>query len=397
MWYTDTVKYVRIMEADIEVDEDRERPAPFHSPSEALQVHCELLDWVDSEYGYAFTRDIVLKHKTNFGQDENGNEIPPDDAGIIEGYRSILWDAVNHNNTMYVSAHMCDQLQALIPSFEGEPLWSTDLPDECGTVLFEAAVRSVMSDHPSQDEDPIDYWIKGFVYRRVHGSTAMTERNGVELKIHIAPSPKDDDQPEDPRVLAFQANEGIMVWPLFDAGEMFVSPGQWEAHGEPPVLPMPFCAIPFGPRIDAPPGEGQGTDIYQMRQLAVTLFRLIWQHILVEDDHFPRSEQRRMARIARKHKRLPEDGEEIKVRHLRRLEQEFEPTPRDTPGESHPLTYRIIVRGHPRDQHYPSLGPARVDGQWNAASHRKIWIAPHIRGPEDSPLVLKHALDAVVR
>lgn len=400
MWYTDTVRYLRVMEDNIEVDEDRERPAPFHSPSEALQVHCELADWIDTEYGFALTRDIILKHRKNYGRDENGNEVPPSDDGITEGYRSILWDTVNHNNTMYVSAHMCDQLQALIPTFEDEPLWETDLPDEKGTVLFEASIRSVMSDHPASqfpDDDQIDYWIKGFVYRRVRDSVVEVTRNGVQLKIHVA-SPPHEDPEDDPRVVAFQANDGIIVWPLFDAGEMFVAPGQWESHGEPPVLPMPFCAIPFGPRVEAPDKDDHVTDLYQMRQLAVTLFRLIWQHILVEDDHFPRSEQRRMARIARKHRRLPDDGEAIKVRHLRRLEQEFESTPRDTePGESHPLTYRIIVRGHPRDQYYPTLGPARIDGQWNAESHRKIWISPHIRGPEDSPLVLKHALDAVVR
>jgi len=399
-------KTIRVNGDDIVVDEDRAQPTPFHSPSEALQTHCDLLDWIDSDDGFALTRDVVLKHKTNYGMDEHGNQVDPRDSGVVEGYRSILWDSVNHNNTMFVSAHMCDQLQALVPTFENEPLWVTDLPDEKGTVLFEAKIRSVLSAEISANfpgDDPIDYWIKGFAYRLVRNSVAEVERNGVDMRIHIAGPPLDarehDDYVEsDARVAAFAANDGLMVWPLFDAGEMFVGPGQWESHGEPPLLPMPFVAIPFGPKVEMDDSSEMTTDIFQMRQLVVTLFRLIWQHILVEDAHFPRSEQRRIDRIARKRKRLPDDGEEIKVRHLRRLEHEFEPTPRDTePGESHPLTYRIIVRGHPRDQHYPSLGPARVNGQWNAESHRKIWISPHIRGPEDAPLVLKHALDAVVR
>jgi len=159
---------------------------------------------------------------------------------------------------------------------------------------------------------------------------------------------------------------------------------------------MPFVAIPFGPRIEGK--DEMGTDLFQMRQLVVTLFRLIWQHILVEDDHFPRPEKRRMDRIARKHKRLPDDGTEIKVRHLRRIEGEAVSERPDEPREGHALTYRIIVRGHPRDQHYAKLGPARnADGSWNPDSHRKIWIAAFIKGPDDAPLVLKHALDAVVR
>jgi hypothetical protein len=397
--YTVPMRIIRVNGDDIEVDEDRARPTPFHSPSEALQTHCELLDWIDSDDGFDLTRDVVLRHKTNTGVDENGDEVSPRDPGIVEGYRSILWDTVNHNNTMFVSAHMCDQLQALIPTFEAEPIWETDLPDERGTVFFEAAIRSQLSEQVSNawpEDDKIDYWIKGFAYRRVRGSVAAIERNGVDMRIHISPSPLEEGAVEDPRILQFENNDGLMVWPLFDAGEMFVSAGQWESHGEPPLLPMPFVAIPFGPRVEGV--DEMGTDLFQMRQLVVTLFRLIWQHILVEDDHFPRAEQRRIDRIAKKRKRLPDDGEEIKVRHLRRLEHEFEPTPRDDlPGEGHPLTYRIIVRGHPRDQHYPSLGPARVNGEWNAASHRKIWISPHIRGPEDAPLVLKHALDAVVR
>jgi hypothetical protein len=387
------VKYVRVLGDEIEIDEERNLPVPFHSPSEALQVHCELADWVDTEHGFDFTRDIVLRHKMNMGHDSDGNEIPPDDPGVVEGYRSLLWDTLNHNNTMFVSAHMCDQLQALIPTFEDEPLWLTDMPDAKGTVLFEAGIRSAMSDKPMPGDDPVEYWIKGFAYRYVKGSIAEVERNEVHLRLHIAAAPGIDE--DNPRIVAFQANSGLMVWPLFDAGSMFVAPGAWEESGEPPVLPMPFCAVPFGPRVDT--DLETSTDLYQMRQLVVTLFRLIWQHILVEDTHFSRPENRRIARIARKHKRFSDDGEEIKVRHLRRLEIETEPTPRDQPGESHPLTYRIIVRGHPRDQHYPSLGPARIDGKWNPESHRKIWISPHIRGPEDAPLVLKHALDAVVR
>lgn len=394
------VKKLRVNGDDIVIDEDRPRPVPFHSPSEALQVHCELLDWVDSDEGLTTIGSLMRSRKRDsYARDEHGNPVTGDDESVNEGYRSVLWDTVNHNNTMYVSAHMCDQLQALIPAFENEPLWPTDLPDEKGTVLFEAAIKSVMSGRIRDDmegDDPVDYWIKGFAYSRIYNQQVESFRNRLHMVINIQPPPGDPEAEADPRMTAFEEHDGIILWPLFDAGEMFIAEGQWEEHGEPPVLPMVFSALPFGPRIEDW-AASEGTDIYQMRQIVVTLFRLIWQHILVEEP-IPRAERRRMTRMARKRKRLPDDGEEVKVRHLRRLEHEQEPTPRDTePGEGHPLTYRIIVRGHPRDQHYPSLGPARVNGQWNAESHRRIWISPHIRGPEDAPLVLKHALDAVVR
>ncbi len=427
-------KVLRINGTEIPVDEDRPRPAPFHSPGEALQSHCELLDWLGSPEGLHNIGLLMRTRQTvTTALDENREKVPGDDEMVTEGYRSVLWDAVNFNNTMYVSAHMCDQLQALIPSFDDEPLWPTDLPDDMGTVLFEAGMLSALShltDTRYEDDSPLAYWIKGFVYRRVHGSQVESFRNGLHMKINIAPPLREEDEaggvmidikndssvdwidgdgvlideepePLDPRVGAFKEHDGILVWPLFDAGEMYVAPGQWIEAGEPPLLPMPFVAIPFGPKVDAfrPDAQVTNIDLMQMRGIVLTLFRLIWQHILVEEP-FSRPEKRRMARIAAKRRRLPDDGEAIKVRHLRRLEHDTEPTPRDDedPREGHVLTYRIIVKGHPREQHYPSLGPARnSDGSWNPESHRKIWISAHIRGPEDAPLVLKHSLDVVVR
>jgi hypothetical protein len=393
-------KFLRIMGDEIEVDENRARPRPFHSPSEALEAHYDLLDWIDTDEGLAFTRNIVLKHRTNYGQDEDGNEVPPDDPAIAEGYRSALWDTVNENNTMFVSAHMCGQLQSLIPSFEDEPLWLTDLPGNMGTVLFEDPLRSMLSDKSPIDfpgDDGITYWIKGFVYRRVTNQTVNVARNGVHMRINIT-APPTEEAKDDERMRQFESNDGIIVWPLFDAGEMFVAPGQWESHGCPPVLPMPFCAIPFGGRVDDE-DERSMTDLYQTRQIVVTLFRMVWQYIIPEE-RFDRAERRRMERVARKHKRLPDDGEDIKIRHLRRLEVMEDHEPRDPadPHEGWVLDHRIVVKGHPRDQHYPSLGPARnPDGSWNPDSHRRIWIEPHERGPEDSPLVLKHSLDVVIR
>jgi hypothetical protein len=399
---TERERMLKVLGVEFEVDPNRNRPKPFHTPSEALETHYDLLDWIDSDHGLDITKKVVLKHRTNYGQDDEGNEIPPDDDAIVEGYRSLLWETVNHNNTMFVSAHMCAQLQAMIPSFEDEPLWVTDLPDVMGTVLFEEPILSRLSASlhaPTGDPDnsPLDYWIKGFAYRRVQNQTAAIERNGVFLRINIAPPPSEDPK-DDARIEQFKANDGIIVWSLFDAGEMLVSTEAWEEHGCPPMLPMPFCAIPFGPRV-MDTDERAMTDLFQTRQILVTLFRLVWQYILVEDTEFSRPERRRMERAARKHKRLLDDGEGIKIRHLRRLEilEDREPIERDE-HEGHTLTYRVVVKGHPRSQHYPSLGPARNgDGSWNEESHRKIWIDAHIRGPEGTPLVLKHNLDVVVR
>lgn len=47
---------------------------------------------------------------------------------------------------------------------------------------------------------------------------------------------------------------------------------------------------------------------------------------------------------------------------------------------------RWIVRGHWRNQWYPSLG-----------SHQPVWIAPHVKGPEDRGLRVRRSLFAIAR
>lgn len=63
----------------------------------------------------------------------------------------------------------------------------------------------------------------------------------------------------------------------------------------------------------------------------------------------------------------------VRVLHLRRLERD-QGAPPDEPG-SRDYTCRWMVRGHWRQQWYPSRGV-----------HRPIWINPHVKGPDDKPL-----------
>jgi hypothetical protein len=49
-------------------------------------------------------------------------------------------------------------------------------------------------------------------------------------------------------------------------------------------------------------------------------------------------------------------------------------------------THRWVVRGHWRNQWYPSEGV-----------HRMVWIAPFVKGPEDKPLIVKDTVFSVVR
>jgi hypothetical protein len=67
-------------------------------------------------------------------------------------------------------------------------------------------------------------------------------------------------------------------------------------------------------------------------------------------------------------------------------------------GEGHRLDHRIVARGHWKNHYYRSWGPCYLeDGTPNPDSHRRIWVDPYVKGPEDAPFVHKHKINALVR
>ena len=91
-----------------------------------------------------------------------------------------------------------------------------------------------------------------------------------------------------------------------------------------------------------------------------------------------------------------EDGY-VKILRLRR-EVEAEARGENVDSDEWRRDHQWIVRGHPRRQWFPSLGPARnEDGSFNQDSHRLIWIEPHVAGNPYGPLVIGHNVVAAVR
>jgi hypothetical protein len=95
-------------------------------------------------------------------------------------------------------------------------------------------------------------------------------------------------------------------------------------------------------------------------------FRLAGQRIVLrERTQGDRKSRRRMARVQ-------PDNDGVLVVRLRRPAN-----PKHGSGESDvEWSQRWIVLGHWRDQWYPSV-----------EEHRQIWIAPHVKGPDDKPLI----------
>jgi hypothetical protein len=104
-------------------------------------------------------------------------------------------------------------------------------------------------------------------------------------------------------------------------------------------------------------------------RLVFAAFRLAAQRGLVEQDttRTPRSERRRTARLG-----LPE--RDVRVARIRRTVHDSG-TENGT-GQGREYQHRWVVRGHWRNQWYPTV-----------EAHRPIWISPHVKGPDDAPLI----------
>jgi hypothetical protein len=371
----------------LNVSPDRRRPHPINGPGAALEAHLEGLQWLMTDHGSRHF-DIIVKY--------GDSEVPPlrGDRPAVSA-RAMLVATMNANSTTYVSPEMTALVQALIPDLGPSHFHLMDLPDEAGVILFGG--KAIPSSYAKHDVSLGMYVnLRGIVYRIVPKGGVIID--DTVLRINGEPTnlkyQLNAAEPEEDRysfVNQTIQGGGLIVWPLYDAGDYFVEKGSWEGAGRPPFLPMRSVAIPFGakPVYD----HEQMAEPEQLRDIVVTLFRLMWQRIIAPEPYFPkRAEMRRADRFRGK---LPLDGERYKVVHLRRYEGLWQTEPVHR-GERGPMRYKVIVRGHPRNQYYPSLGPARnPDGTWNEDSHRTIWIDPHMRG--DGVLILKHAVSAIIR
>jgi len=77
------------------------------------------------------------------------------------------------------------------------------------------------------------------------------------------------------------------------------------------------------------------------------------------------------------------DPPEVRVVMLRRKETTHH---EHNTGETIERTHRWLVRGHWRNQWYPSMGV-----------HRPKWIPEHIKGPDDKPLIVREKIFSVSR
>jgi hypothetical protein len=317
----------------------------------------------------------------------------------------------NEGVTHYVSEEMMDMITTIANEADAEPIFPTDLPCPHGLIIFEHPM--IVPDlHPETGELDDEIWmpVRGIGWIQ---TAVLDPDDAVALD-------RDSDAPDKP------TDVGVVLIPFTDPEsftEYFLGSLEaktllggnriedwsnalqrpmWMIDCMPWQFGMPWdnkratTTVSYGDegfeRVDT--GHTMETTmIGRMRRWFLAFCRLTWQTLIVAEDLRPsRAERRRYERAGK----TLEDGY-IKVLRLRRRERPLVTSEEDEEREW-TLNHRIIVRGHWRRQWYRSMGAARRDdGSQNPESHRLVWIEPHIRGPEDRPLVIGASVSEVIR
>ena len=269
--------------------------------------------------------------------------------------------------TTFISGDIVDMLEVASETLDCEPLRTTDIISPCGFIYLERPlVVEIGSEHYNGSEG------------ETVGIRAMSWRTSEN-------------------VLANDGTNvgGLCVYIYSDAGCLrYITGGK---HLIPSVIPDSTLTLldTSGWAYNQPwrkPAEGESfgwdgnvvvaaPDVVIQRNFMLSLFRFMWQELIVrESADVPRPIRRGAVRA------LGID-DPITILKLRRTQHSSEPT-----GDGSRLDHRILVRGHWRNQWYPSLGAST-----EPEAHRMIWIAPHVKGPEDAPFRTKPKATAVVR
>jgi hypothetical protein len=272
-------------------------------------------------------------------------------AELPEGLSwQLAHEIVTQADPIYVSPHMVDMLEYAYPSFEPEPVLPTDLFAAAG---FAYLPRPVWIADVHEDRLPI----RAVGWVPVRGQTSDTmDRGGVWVMFWSHREDERDviahkQQTGEPMVQEQQLLEAIMGLPH---GVMHVLHSFW----------MPYNATAWENVPDA-----RYRDVaHKQWALAQTLWRLGSQ--VVRTVERPHRQARREA------KRHGVENDHVTVIQLRKTSSMVSGGTVDVDEMDREQHYSVqfVVRGHWRNQWYPSKG-----------EHRQVWINPHVKGPEDAP------------
>jgi hypothetical protein len=401
-------------------------------PGRALQAHLDLFryvdrahDWITANAGGVTETQLAaapatlrqrLRLMTSMAQivTDDGTTVsnqPDEPAAVLSqgnvnrgvGQVNTEWEILNQGETHYVSHHIMSMCAAAAEQAGDEPLFPTDLPCPQGLIVFEYPLL-IPDLHPETGEivPMLTMPIRAIAWGQ--NPTVFTPKNdGSGLSVPM------------PGIFYGLYTDENAWRTLFLPSVEKALPDEWEnfkevyadpdatLHDRDPIWCIDTSAwsysVPWQRSASlAPVSAMEQGEIHQtvahIRRFMLALWRFCWQRILIPQTYKPtRHEQKRALRAGV----TLEDGY-VKILRLRRhVEAEARGEHVD---ESDPLSYdhSWIVRGHPRRQHYATLGPARnPDGSFNVDSHRLIWIDPYQKGNPFVAPTVGHNVTAIVR
>jgi hypothetical protein len=282
--------------------------------------------------------------------------------------------ALNEGETHYMSLSVQAAILAAAETMEAEPLFMTDLPCPSGVIVFE---YPLMTDdlHPDTGETvpgllmPVRAiaWSPSNVTRQdgsVHMGICYSIYTEAESYKRFYCSTYETLIGEDPDLYDLTAGaDELRSWLTDTSGWAFGVPWGHDTYGE---------GVSF------------------IRRFLLAYFRWTWQRILVPTPYSPsRAERKWVSRI-----KAPLQDGHIKVLRLRREVEHERKYGTEYMGI---YDHQFIVRGHWRRQWYKTLGPAKIDGEFNPESHRLVYVEAFVKGNPNGPLIVGHDVVAAVR
>lgn len=317
---------------------------------DAYDVQMGLWRWLRTENGLRFLRGGFQIETQNL---ERGTQEML--AQLYGSEEKRLFDA----DPIFVSAEMCQLIEAASETFAPEPLYLSDLITPYGFVYY---------DRPFSVPDRFDRptTIHGISWSPMLVSRDEADRTALLSLLRGKEDRIDKDALNDLLQKEGERLTGIGLTIYADSNDT-----EWpDGMTHPPLYPMHMTPWWFGMSFEGNEEDENGvpTGAEWWWKIVQTTFRLLQQRISVKHHERPERHQRREGL------RAGFDEREVLVVRLRReASEQKEPS-----GEPGNWTHRWIVHGFWRNQWYPS-----------SQTHRQIYVGDFVKGPEHLPLVIK--------
>ncbi|BEL04987.1 hypothetical protein Q0Z83_031780 [Actinoplanes sichuanensis] len=338
-------------------------PGPRYTAGDVPGLRRDLADWYGGTQGTQFYYNAIL-----MGQQQLKPPGPPE--RVAPALAAAETARLRDGDLWYVDEDLCALLNAAHPSMPAFAPRPTDLPSKTGFAVFAEPIAAYDAQEARRDDivDALADMHGGDEFRRI-GQAAYEDQarivavswgpvdnphwkaGGLWMSFYAVTDKTTDDLLAGHPAAAARAR--AMLPPLPVDNEAAIA---WRPDGAPPEEYMLTGA-----------DDQHGTLAWT--RLVFATFQLAAQANLAEteDQTTPRPERRRTERAGLP----PRDVRVIRLRRTVAAARDAEQA-----GAGRDWQHRWIVRGHWRNQWYPSLG-----------DHRPLWIAPYLKGPTDAPLL----------